>query len=201
MGKAGTWAAAGAVAAGLAAVGVGIDARSGTRPLATVAGLAGAAAYLAATLLPGVRLFGRSAQVDARVNEFALTFDDGPDPRYTPEIAGYSHPVVTGRPSSCSAARIREHPELAVLVVADGTRSPATATTIASSRSHRLRGTPAARGDRGSRVPRDGPVPAPLFRPPHGVRSPWLTAQSWLRPPGLRLGRQRVRTRLSPERM
>lgn len=176
MGKTGTRAAAGAVAAGLAAVGVGIDARSGTRPLATVTGLAGAAAYLAATFIPGVRLFGRSAQVDARVDAFALTFDDGPDPRYTPEISR----ILASRGHRATffmlGRAVRDHPELAVLVVADGHEIAChgddhglLAFASPSELRRQLNATEQAV------YLATGRLPAPLFRPPHGVRSPWLT--------------------------
>ncbi|MGA7830469.1 MAG: polysaccharide deacetylase family protein, partial [Terracidiphilus sp.] len=45
---------------------------------------AGGCAY--AALWPGSRLFGRALIAPARSGELALTFDDGPNPAWTPRL-------------------------------------------------------------------------------------------------------------------
>ena len=51
---------------------------------AGVAGLAGGYAY--ASLWPGSDLFGRAMRAPRRKGELALTFDDGPNPAWTPKL-------------------------------------------------------------------------------------------------------------------
>ncbi len=87
MGPRGTRTVAGAVAAGLILAGVTVDRRRGTRPLATISGVAAAVGYVVATFFPRTRLFGAPARVVPAAGLFALTFDDGPDPRHTPAIS------------------------------------------------------------------------------------------------------------------
>ena len=82
-----TWAVAGTVAVGVASIGVAVDRRLGTGPFATTAGAATAGLYLAGTFFPKARIFGKPADVVTSDNVLALTFDDGPDPRYTREIS------------------------------------------------------------------------------------------------------------------
>lgn len=176
MGKAQTWAAAGVVAGMLVGAGVMIDGRRRVRPLGTVIGTTLAVAYIVGTFVPRARVFGSSVRTLPAPGRFALTFDDGPDPLYTPAIsrtlANRGHQAtffVLGR-------SVRAHPEVAAQIVGDG---------------HEL----ACHGDdhrllafaRAAEIERQiltterairsatGDSPSPLYRPPHGVRSPWLT--------------------------
>jgi peptidoglycan/xylan/chitin deacetylase (PgdA/CDA1 family) len=176
MGPRGTEAAAGAVAAGLIVAGVRVDRRRGTRPLATITGAAAAVGYVLATFFPRTRLFGAPARVVPAAGLFALTFDDGPDPRHTPAIsrilAERGHQAtffVLGR-------AVRAHPE--------ATRAPLECGheiachgddhgLLAFARPGRLR---RQIGRAESAIfEATGEPPVPLFRAPHGVRSPWLT--------------------------
>lgn len=176
MGKHVTWAAAGGIATMLAAAGVAVDARLGTRPLVTATAVAAAGAYLAGTFFPRTRVFGSPAAAGANADVFALTFDDGPDPRHTSAIsallAARGHRAtffVLGR-------EVHAHPALAARVLVDGHE------IACHGHDHRL-----LAFARPSEIFRQiaateeavyiatGELPTPLFRPPHGVRSPWLT--------------------------
>jgi peptidoglycan/xylan/chitin deacetylase (PgdA/CDA1 family) len=176
MGKARTWAATGAVAAALAGVGAVVDGRARSRPLATLVGATCALAYLVGTFLPRARVFGSCVDTEPIAGTFALTFDDGPDPRHTPAIsqalAARGHRAtffVLGR-------AVRAYPELAAQVVADGHELACHGDdhrllAFASPREVRRQIAATERAVRGA----VGRVPARFFRPPHGVRSPWLT--------------------------
>jgi peptidoglycan/xylan/chitin deacetylase (PgdA/CDA1 family) len=135
-----------------------------------------AGAYLSATFLPRVRLFGAPAAVAARAGAFALTFDDGPDPRFTPAI---SH-VLADRGHRATffmlARAVRAHPDTARAVLADGHE------LANHGDDHRLLAfaSPAElhrqiENAENALLMATGRFPEPLFRPPHGVRSPWLT--------------------------
>jgi len=52
---------------------------------AAAAGLA-AGGFAYASLWPGSRIFGRALTAPARPGEMALTFDDGPNPKWTPRL-------------------------------------------------------------------------------------------------------------------
>jgi peptidoglycan-N-acetylglucosamine deacetylase len=176
MDKHGTWAAAGGVAIGLAGLGRSVDRRSGARLLATATAAGAAGLYLVGTFSPRARIFGPTAILPVNASSFALTFDDGPDPRFTPAIsrllAERGHRAtffVLGR-------SVRAHPEVAATVLADGHElachgedhrllafaSPAEVRRQIAATEHAVREA-------------TGAPPVPLFRPPHGVRSPWLT--------------------------
>lgn len=176
MGPRSTRAAAGMVAAGLALGGAAIDRHRAGRPVATVAGGTAGLAYLVATMFPRTPLFGARTRVERRDGSFALTFDDGPDPHDTPTIsrvlAERGHQAtffVLGR-------AVREYPEILRAVVAHGHE------IACHGDDHRLLAF--ARPKHVSQqikrceravVAATGSPPVPLFRPPHGVRSPWLT--------------------------
>ncbi len=174
-GKVGTWAAAGAVAAGVAAAGAGVDRRLGTRPLMALATGTLATAYLAGTFLPRTRIFGAAAAAGG-TDAFALTFDDGPDPRHTLEIgrllAERGHRAtffVLGR-------EVREHPDVAAAIVDAGHELACHGDDhrlLAFAPPRELRRQLAATEE--AVLAATGAPPAPLFRAPHGVRSPWLT--------------------------
>lgn len=163
---------------GLGAAGIVLDRRRVGRPLGTAGALGVAAAYLVGTFHRNAPLFGRVARPRLPVEDrrFSLTFDDGPDPRHTPEIsallASRDHRAtffVLGRAA-------REHPELIRMLASDGHE------VACHGDDHRLlafappsvivqqldaweEAVEAALGRTGST----------LLRTPHGFRSPWLT--------------------------
>ncbi len=177
MNKKDTVAASAAVCAGLIGTGHLLDRRHGRKPIATGGALALAASYVAGTYLQNLSLFGAVARpvVGSGDSEFSLTFDDGPDPRYTPAIsrllAERGHHgtfFVLGR-------AVREHPALIRQLAADGHEIAchgddhrllafAAPRTVASQLSAWEEAVEAALGRRGAR----------LVRTPHGVRSPWF---------------------------
>ncbi len=61
---------------------------AGTRAVLGVAGVTGLAAggYSYAALWPSSRIFGTAMAAPPRPGEIALTFDDGPNPAWTPEL-------------------------------------------------------------------------------------------------------------------
>ena len=174
--KTDAWAAAAGVATALTSVGFAIDRRAGTRPVGALAGAGAAALYLAGTFDSRTRLFGRSVTTESTGDAFALTFDDGPDPRYTSEIsrllAERGHRAtffVLGR-------AVRAYPAIAAQVIADGHE------VASHGDDHRLLAFSAPREIRRQIAATEdavqdaaGRLPEPFFRPPHGIRSAWLT--------------------------
>lgn len=120
MGKHGTWAAAGAAATGLVALAAAADRRLGTGPLATAAAAAAAGAYLTGTFSPRSRIFGAPATTTTGTTVFALTFDDGPDPRYTPAISRLLSERGHHATFFVLARAVREHPLVAAAVLDAG---------------------------------------------------------------------------------
>ena len=176
MGKHGTLAAAGAAALVTVRVAAAADRRLGTRPVATVTAAVTAGAYLVGTLVPTSRLFGAVARADTVTDTFALTFDDGPDPRYTPAISS----ILAERGHRATffvlGRAVRAHPELTAGVVDAGHE------LACHGHDHRLLAFSSPQELRRQiRVTEDavraasGAPPERLFRAPHGVRSPWLT--------------------------
>ncbi len=176
MGPRETKTVVGAVAAGLILVGVTVDRRRGTRPLATISGVTAAVGYVVATFFPRTRLFGAPARVVAATGLFALTFDDGPDPRHTPAISRIL--AERGHQATFFALgrAVRAHPEPTRAVLEYGHE------IACHGDDHRLLGF-ASPGRLRRQIGRaesailgaTGEPPVPLFRAPHGVRSPWLT--------------------------
>lgn len=172
-----TWLACGTVAAGIAGVGRAADRGLGTAPALSAAGAVGAGAYLVGTFAQSAPFFGRPARPAAVPGAFALTFDDGPDPRYTPRVAealaGRGHAAtffVLGR-------AVVAHPRVAAEVVAAGHE------LASHGLDHRLLALSPprvvreqVRATEAAVRAATGRAPKPLFRPPHGVRSPWLAA-------------------------
>ena len=172
MDKHGTWAAAGGVALGLAALGR----RSRGQPFATATAAAAGGLYLVGTFSPKARIFGTTATLPESTRAFALTFDDGPDPRFTPAISG----LLARR--GCRATffvlgrSVRAHPEVAAAVLEDGHELACHGDDhglLAFASPSELRRQIAA--TESAVLEATGVLPVPLFRPPHGVRSPWLT--------------------------
>jgi peptidoglycan/xylan/chitin deacetylase (PgdA/CDA1 family) len=186
MGKYSTWIACGAVAVSLVAAGVVADLMLGGTPVLTIAGLLAAGVYMLGTFHQNVPIFGRVARPREADGRFALTFDDGPDPRHTPQISSYlasrGHRAtffVLGRAAT-------NHPDVVAQLVADGHE------VANHGDDHRLLAFTSPTGVRAQLDAAEEAVlratrqpPAPLFRAPHGVRSPWLATT--LRRRGYRL--------------
>ena len=175
MDKHATWLACGGVAAAIAGAGAAADRRLGTSPALAAAGAVAGCAYLVGTFSQASPLFGRSARTRRAEGSFALTFDDGPDPRYTRRIsehlAAHGHRAtffVLGR-------AVQTHPEVAAQLLADGHEIASHGTD------HRLLAFSTPRTVREQIAVTEraleqatGSPPVRLFRAPHGVRSPWL---------------------------
>lgn len=180
MGKAGTLAATGGVAAALVAAGLAAGRRRGSLQVPAAAAGA-AAAYLAGTYGQNTPLFGAVARprLASDDDRFALTFDDGPDPRHTPAIARLLAERDQRATFFVLGRHARAHPDLVRLLEENGHE-------IAShGDDHRLLAFASARVAVAQLVAAEeavraavGHPPAPLFRPPHGVRSPWLVRVS-----------------------
>jgi peptidoglycan/xylan/chitin deacetylase (PgdA/CDA1 family) len=177
MDKRATWAATGAVAATITAAGVAVDRRLGTAPAASLAAGTLAAGYLTSTFAPLVPLFGRAVATRTDEGLLALTFDDGPDPRHTAAISELLAERGHRATFFVLARAVRARPALAAVLLAHGHE-------IAShGDDHRLLAFAAPSEIRRQLVAAElavqqatGRLPAPLFRPPHGVRSPWLAS-------------------------
>ncbi len=177
MDKYATWLTCGGVAAGVVGLGLATDERLGTTPALTAAGALAGGAYLVGTFSRESPVFGRPARARCVEGQFALTFDDGPDPRYTPRISEYlasrGHRAtffVLGR----SVAR---NPDVACQLLAGGHEIANHGTD------HRLLAFSTPSVVREQIVATEnavhdatGRLPVRLFRAPHGVRSPWLVA-------------------------
>jgi peptidoglycan/xylan/chitin deacetylase (PgdA/CDA1 family) len=176
VGKRGTWLACGGAAAGACGAARRADRALGTGPaLCSVAVLA-SGLYLAGTFRHSFPLFGRVLRARAVGGAFALTFDDGPDPRFTPRISSYLASRGHRATFFVLGRHVAAHPEIAAQVVADGHE------LANHGRDHRLLAfsPPAEVRDQiafteAAVRAATGRLPAPLFRAPHGVRSPWLT--------------------------
>jgi len=175
MGKFGTWFACGLVAMAAIAAGVVLDRLSGWAfPFTLAGGLLGAL-YLVGTFVVSAPIFGRVARVRNENGRFSLTFDDGPDPRHTPAIsrmlAERGHRAtffVLGKHAS-------EYPQVLGRILADGHELASHGFDhglLAFSRPSRVRAQLLATEQ--AVLAATGSAPVRLFRPPHGVRSPWL---------------------------
>jgi peptidoglycan/xylan/chitin deacetylase (PgdA/CDA1 family) len=174
LGKHATWATCGLVAASLVAAGGALDHLLGTRVAFALVGTALAALYLVGTFGASVPLFGPVARARRKPGCFALTFDDGPDPRYTREISL----LLSARGHRATffvlGVHARGHPELIVQLAEDGHELAnhgddhrLLAFSLPSTVRRQLAATEEA-------VEAADGVCARLFRAPHGVRSPWL---------------------------
>ena len=175
MDKYATWLTCGGIGAGIAGIGLVSDARLGTRPAFSVTGALAGGAYLVGTFSQASHIFGSSARTRNSDGRFALTFDDGPDPRYTRRISEYL--VERGHRATffVLGRSVATHPEIAAQLVADGHE------VANHGDDHRLLALSPPSAVRAQIAAAEravqqatGSLPARLFRAPHGVRSPWL---------------------------
>src|SRR5450631_4162465 len=79
-----------------------------------------ASAYSYASLWPGSRIFGSALTAPERPGELALTFDDGPNPKWTPRLLD----VLGGHEVKATffmlGSRAHTEPELVRRIVAEG---------------------------------------------------------------------------------
>ncbi len=106
---------------------------------------------------------------------FALTFDDGPDPRFTPAICRLLAERGHRATFFVLARAVRRHPHLVAGILDAGHE------VACHGDDHRLLAFAAPREVERQIVAAEdavrlatGRLPVRLFRPPHGVRSPWL---------------------------
>lgn len=175
MDKHQTWTAAALAAGSMCAAGLAADRKLGAHGVLGVAAGALAGAYLAGTFVPQSPVFGRSPRRGGAADAFALTFDDGPDPRHTLDISRTL--VERGQRATffVLARAVREHPELVASLARHGHEIASHGDdhgllAFASPRELDRQLTACEDAVRGVL----GRPPSRLFRPPHGVRSPWL---------------------------
>ncbi len=175
MGKFATWLACGLLAIVAVAAGGVLDRLLATGFLFTLVGCVLAALYLLGTLTPSAPLFGRSTRVRDEPGRFALTFDDGPDPRFTPAISR----VLAERGHRATffvlGIQASDYPQVLRQLLADGheiANHGFDHRLLAFSPPTRLRAQLLATEQ--AIATATGRPPARLFRAPHGVCSPWL---------------------------
>jgi peptidoglycan/xylan/chitin deacetylase (PgdA/CDA1 family) len=171
MSKHTTWAACGGLAAGA----VGVAATRSRRAALATAVVAGA--WLYGTFDPRSRLFGAPAAARAEPGAFALTFDDGPDPRHTVAIAELLRERGHRATFFVLGRAVREHPEVAAATAAAGHE------LASHGDDHRLLALTPPSGLRDQLRAAEEAVQRRPDRRPHrssgrrtGVRSPWLQA-------------------------
>ena len=186
MDKHATWLTCGGIGAGIAGIGLFSDRRLGTTPVLSAAGAFAGAAYLVGTFSAGSPIFGKSMRTRKSDGRFALTFDDGPDPRYTPRISEYLAEQGHRATFFVLGRSVATHPEIAAQLLADGHE------VANHGDDHRLLALSPPSTVRAQITATEravqhatGSLPARLFRAPHGVRSPWLAVT--LRQLGYRL--------------
>jgi peptidoglycan/xylan/chitin deacetylase (PgdA/CDA1 family) len=160
-------------------VGVGalLDTLLGGHNLLLALSLVLGIAYLVGTFSANSRLFGSVLRTRADGPQLGLTFDDGPDPRFTPAISS----LLAGRGHRATffvlGAHVRTHPEVVAQLAADG-HEVANHGDDHGLFAFRSPGALRKQLEAVQRAVEDvlGTPPAPFFRAPHGVRSPWLVA-------------------------
>jgi len=175
MSKLTTWLACGLVALALAAGGALLDQLLGTKALFTVAGCALGALYLVGTFGATKPVFGRVARVRGEPGRFALTFDDGPDPQFTPEISRQLAERGHRATFFVLGSHASEHPQVLRQIVSDGHELASHGFDhglLAFSLPRQVRAQ--LRATEHAVVAATASAPVRLFRAPHGVRSPWL---------------------------
>jgi peptidoglycan-N-acetylglucosamine deacetylase len=170
-----TWLACGGIAAGIVGIGAAADRSLRTTPAFTVAGAFAGGVYLVGTFSQASSIFGANARPRQVEGNFALTFDDGPDSRYTRRIS--EHLAERGHRATffVLARAVARHPEIAAQLLADGHE------VANHGADHRLLALSPPRAVRAQIAANEravqaatGRLPASLFRAPHGARSPWL---------------------------
>jgi peptidoglycan-N-acetylglucosamine deacetylase len=173
----GAWLACGSIAAGITGVGLAADRRLQTAPALSLAGGLAGGAYLVGTFSQASPIFGGGVRTRISDGRFALTFDDGPDPRYSRHISEYLAERGHRATFFVLGRAVATHPEIAAQLRADGHE---VANHGDDHRSLALSPPSAVRAQvtATERVVREatGSPPVRLFRAPHGARSPWLTA-------------------------
>jgi peptidoglycan-N-acetylglucosamine deacetylase len=167
--KRATWAACGGIAAGIVLASRAVDRRL------TVPATLLAAGYLVGTFRAGSGIFGRPARTRTDDGAFALTFDDGPDPRHTPQISSLLAERGHRATFFVLGRQAERHPELVAKLVADGHEvgnHGLDHRLLALSPPSEIRAQIVATEAAVERA--TGQPPAPVFRAPHGARSPWL---------------------------
>lgn len=175
MGRFTTWLACGLLALAPVAGGATLDQLLGTYVLFTLIGSVLSVLYLIGTFASNASLFGRTARVRDEPGRFALTFDDGPDPRFTPEVSRLLAERGHRATFFALGTHARDYPQLLRQVLADGHEIASHGFDhgqLAFSPPSRLRAQLRAT-EQAIAAAVDRP-PARLFRAPHGVRSPWL---------------------------
>jgi peptidoglycan/xylan/chitin deacetylase (PgdA/CDA1 family) len=175
MGRTATWLACGAVTAGIVGVGALVAGLIGGGRLLVLVSLLLGLAYLYGTFAPNARLFGSVLRTRTDRPQVALTFDDGPDPRFTPAISSLL--VDRGHRATffVLGRHVRAHPDVLARLANDGHE------VANHGDNHGLLAfsPPNAVRQQLEAVERAvdevvGEPPVRLFRAPHGVRSPWL---------------------------
>jgi peptidoglycan/xylan/chitin deacetylase (PgdA/CDA1 family) len=175
MGKVTTWLACGLLALAPVAGGSVADRLLGTSFLLTLIGCLLAAHYLIGTFAPNALLFGRTARVRDEPSSFALTFDDGPDPRFTPQISRLLAERGHRATFFVLGTHASHYPQVLRQVLVDGHEIASHGfdhRLLAFSPPSRLRAQLLATEQ--AIAAAAGRPPVRLFRAPHGVRSPWL---------------------------
>jgi peptidoglycan/xylan/chitin deacetylase (PgdA/CDA1 family) len=175
VGKYSTWLACGLVTAAVVAAGVLVDRALGTRFVFALVFAALGTGYLVGTFGRNSILFGQVARTHSAGGRFALTFDDGPDPLYTPMISKLLAERSHRATFFVLGANARKYPRVLEQLLADGHE------LANHGFDHRLlafSGPPTLRRQiketEEAIFAATQRQPAELFRPPHGVRSPWL---------------------------
>src|SRR5262245_22637346 len=134
-----------------------------------------AAAYLVGTFSAGSRLFGRVVRGRIDRPEVALTFDDGPDPRFTPTISATLARRGHRGTFFVLGAHARDYPPVLPRwgPHAHETASHADAPPMPPFSPPATVRAQLELAERAVESALGGP-PARFFRAPHGVRSPWL---------------------------
>lgn len=141
-------------------------------PVAIVAAAAGVAGYTYAAMAPESQIFGRTIVAGRDPQEFALTFDDGPNPGYTERLLDLLAAHQVRATFFLIGKFVEQRPELARAIFAAGHRVGNHTMShpwlmLVSPRRVReeLAGCNAALEDALG-------APVTLMRPPHGARRP-----------------------------
>jgi peptidoglycan/xylan/chitin deacetylase (PgdA/CDA1 family) len=133
-----------------------------------------AGGYAYAALWPGSQIFGRTLIAPPRPNELALTFDDGPNPAWTPQLLDIlaSHQVkatffLVGRFAQAEPALVRRIAEAGHLIGNHSWSHPNLARTSARNVVEELMRTSGA-------LEQIAGTPVRFFRPPYGARRPFV---------------------------